>query len=206
MRVFMYIAKNPTHPLKNRRQITRIRNRLNKRDRMFFDLLINTGRRGCDIVDLKKKDLPKLNIETIFIKEKKTYKEIKMPINTILPELIEYTKDMNDNDYLFTSRKKDKNGNVNHITTKGMLLRIKEALVNENIQGTRGLHIFRKTFCYWLIYWNHGDIGLARLIMNHSSAKYTRYYAEWGWEQDEINRGMSKFKGFVPDGKRKRTS
>jgi len=200
----MQIGTHITHPIKNRQQILRIRRRLNKRDKMFFDLLINTGRRGCDIVKLRKKDLPKLKSETLHIKELKTYKDIKLPIEIIWDDLMEYVSNMNDNDYLFPSRKRDKNGNINHITTKGMLLRIKEALANENIQGVKGLHIFRKTFCYWLIYWNKGNVVLARIIMNHSHIKYTIYYAEWGDRQEEINMGIKNFKGFVPNGKKKR--
>jgi integrase len=187
-----------THPIKNRRQILRIRKRLNNRDRMFFDLLINTGRRGCDIIKLRKKDIKKLQFETLYIKEQKTNKQITLPINNLKPLISTYTSNLNDDDFLFQSRKKNV---TNHITTKGMLKRIKGVIVNENIQGTKGLHILRKTFVYWLIYWNHGDVELARRVMNHSSCKYTRYYAEWG--QADINRAMKRFKGFLPYGKKR---
>jgi len=183
----------PTHPIKNRRQILRIRKRLNNRDRMFFDLLINTGRRGCDIIKLQKKDLQKLQFETALIKEQKTNKFIMLPIHRLKPDIIRYAENLKDDDFLFQSRKK----NIRkHISTKGMLKKIKKALEKENIIGTKGLHILRKTFVYWLIYWNDGDIELARRVMNHSSCKYTRYYAEWG--QDDINKAMKRFKGFVP--------
>jgi hypothetical protein len=183
-----------TTPIKDRKVIMKVRKYLNKRDRAAYDVLINTGRRGCDIVPLKKKDLKNKSFERLFIKEKKTKKPINLKIEKLKTELLEYSENMHDNDYLFPSRNKDKNGNTKHITTNALRLKLKEAFYKANIQledgQTFGLNTCRKSYVYFMIYYTN-DVGIVKQIMNHSSCRYTKAYAEWG--QEQIDRGVKKF-------------
>jgi integrase len=182
-----------TRPIKSRKTIRATYRIAQPREKMFLKMANNTGRRACDIIGLQVKDVTKDAFETFYVFEKKTKKPIRLPIYHLKDEIQEYIKDMDDDDYLFQSREKDKYGNKKHITIEGMRIAIKKIFTRVGIQGSKTLHVTRKTFVYWLLISLKGDIETARQIMNHSSCKYTKFYAEWGHE--EIERAMiSNFK------------
>ena len=96
-------------PIRSKETIAQFKQELlhkSYRDYMLFVIGINTGLRISDILPLKVKDIKGSHIT---ITEKKTSKHKRFFINAPLrKELNNYTKGMNDNDYLFPSRKGDK--------------------------------------------------------------------------------------------------
>lgn len=137
------------------------------RDYMLFVIGINTGLRISDILPLKVKDIKGSHIKII---EKKTGKTKRFFINAPLRnELDKYTKGMNDNDYLFPSRKGDKP------ITRVQAYRILNAVATKLGLEEIGTHTLRKTFGYWH-YQQFKDVAILQDIFNHSSPSVTLRY------------------------------
>ena len=93
-------------PIRNKEIIAQFKNVLlhkSYRDYILFVIGINTGLRISDILQLKVEDVKGSHI---VITEKKTNKHKRFYINEQLrKELNKYIEGMNNDDYLFTSRK-----------------------------------------------------------------------------------------------------
>jgi len=154
-----------------------------QRDRFMFVFGINTGLRVSDIVKLKVKDVR--GKTHILIREKKTKKTKRFSLFTHLRQEIEqYIRGMEDEDYLFPSRK----GNSHISTTQAyrVLVKAGEMLGRDDI----GTHTMRKTFGY-AYYRKTKDIAFLQEIFNHSSSNITKRYI--GIIQEEIDKSLEDF-------------
>ena len=174
-------------PIRDKNMIELIKRILKERgfrDFLLFLLGINSGLRISDI--LKLKVLHVQNLEYIEIKEQKTGKYKKFPINeTLKKALSEYIIGKNPNEYLFASKK----GN-NPITRIQAYRIINDACSKAGITARIGTHTLRKTFGYHF-YNEKKDIALLQSILNHSAPSITLSYI--GINQDIINNNLRSF-------------
>lgn len=174
-------------PLRTAQEIEEMRWALSRyttaRDLFMFNFGINTGLRVSDIVPLKVGDVR--NKTHVVITEKKTSKTKRFMIPISIREMIEeYTKGMNDNDYLFFSRKGD-----SYITTTQAYRALQkgaDALGRDDI----GTHTMRKTFGYHH-YKKNKDVAILQKLFNHSAPSITLEYI--GITNDEIDNSLENF-------------
>ena len=178
--------KNIVEPIRDRRKVYAVENYLAKkceRNRILFTLGINSGLRVSDILKLNVSDVKsKTHIE---LKEKKTGKYKKFPINNKLKILLKgFTKDRCDNEPLFLSQKGYR---MERSQVYRMLNHACKAVgISENI----GTHTMRKTFGYHH-YKQFKDVAILQQIFNHSSPQITLRYI--GISQDEIDKSYRQF-------------
>lgn len=179
-------------PIRDKNKINEMKIELKKRgsrNYLLFVAGINTGLRISDIIKLKVLDV--LNDDRtvkshICINEQKTNKRKRFKINgTLEREFLEYTKNMNMQDYLFNSRK-GKNEHITRIQAYRLLNTVAKKIGLEEI----GTHTLRKTFGYWF-YKKTKDIAMLQKLFNHSSPSITLAYI--GIEQDEIDEAYDDF-------------
>lgn len=172
-------------PIRNRNDLKVVEQILSKnpRDLLMFNIGINCGLRVSDILRLNVGDVKNRNY--IQIKEKKTGKLKKFPINSKLkPMFEEYTKGKNLDEPLFMTKFKNRLGRISAYYT------IKEACKEANLEEKFGTHTMRKTFGYHH-YKKFKDVAMLQKIFNHSSPFVTLTYI--GIEQDEIDESYVNF-------------
>ncbi|MBW7636318.1 MULTISPECIES: site-specific integrase [Bacillus subtilis group] len=154
-----------------------------ERDRFLFVFGINTGLRASDIVSRKVGDVR--GKQHVIIREKKTGKIKRFYLNKALQdEINEYTYGMEDDDFLFPSRK----GNSHITTTQAYRLLTKAAsMLGRNDVGT---HTMRKTFGYHH-YKRHKDVATLQTLFNHSAPSITLKYI--GITDDEVQATLEDF-------------
>lgn len=177
---------NTVEPIRNLSDLKKFENTLslnNKRDTLIFLLGINSGLRISDILALDVKDVKDKTF--MYIKEKKTGKHKKIPINSKLKPLInEFTKYRKDAEPLFLSK-------FNNRMERTQYYRIlKQASIDSGFEYKIGTHSLRKTFGYHH-YKKFKDIAMLQKIFNHSSPNITLRYI--GIEQDEIDASYNNF-------------
>ena len=174
-------------PIRDKNKIEDMKRELLKsgvRDYMLFVFGINTGLRISDILNLKACDVK--GREHILLIEKKTGKSKRIKINTVLrKELDDYTKDMGDNDYIFTSRNGD-NTPIGRVQAYRIL---NNAASNIGIDEI-GTHTLRKTFGYFH-YQRFKDVALLQELFNHSAPSVTLRYI--GINQDMLDKSIDDF-------------
>ena len=157
-------------PIRDKEVINKFKQELlhhSYRDYILFTVGINTGLRISDILPLKVKDIKGTHI---VIKEKKTGKSKRFKINgSLRQELDKYTVSMQDEDYLFPSRKGDKP--ITRVQAYRILNAVADKLGLEEI----GTHTLRKTFGYHH-YQQYKDVAVLQDIFNHSSPSITLRY------------------------------
>ncbi|SDI18809.1 Phage integrase family protein [Alteribacillus persepolensis] len=178
---------NFVQPIRNPAKIQVIQEYLkakNERDYLLFVLGINTGLRISDILQLKAKHV---RGHYISLREKKTTKQKRLRITPDLHrELKNYIRHMNDDEYLFQSRK----GNNMPIQRSAAYKVLREAAEYAGLNEI-GTHTLRKTFGYHF-YMQTKDIAMLQELFNHSSPHITLRYI--GVNQDAMDKAMSKFK------------
>jgi len=153
------------------------------RDVFMFNFGINTGLRVSDIVPLKLSDVK--GKQHVIITEQKTGKPKRFLIPKATREAIEdYTRGMNDNDYLFPSRRGD--SYISTTQAYRALQKAADALGRDDI----GTHTMRKTFGYHH-YKRNKDVATLQHIFNHSAPSITLKYI--GITSDEIDATMEDF-------------
>ena len=172
--------------IKHKKDLLKIEKLLQKenyRDFLLFCFGINTGLRISDILKLDIKDVKNKNF--VQIKEKKTGKFKKFPLNSKLKQLIEfYTNNKELDEPLF----KTKYGNrLDRIMAYKI---IKKACNTINPDITVGTHTLRKTFGYHY-FKQFKNIVMLQKIFNHSSQEITLRYI--GIEQDDIYNSYLSF-------------
>lgn len=164
------------HPLKDKRDIQRMKDALHGRDLLLFKIGINSSLRISDILPLKREDF---NGDHVRLYEKKTgkYKEIR--INKATRQAIEELAPASG--YLFPSRKGDK-----PITATQAWRILNAAAERAGLTINFGTHTMRKTFAYHAYNGGKGaDITLLMRVLNHSSARETLRYI--GIEAEQID-------------------
>ncbi len=165
------------------RKVERILAEQSMRDLLLFTIGTNCGLRISDILALDIADVKGKNF--ISLKEKKTGKLKKIPINSKLkPMLATYTKGKGPEEPLFKTIFKNRLDRIaayriiNNVCTKAGL--------EEKI----GTHSLRKTFGYHH-YKMFKDVVILQKIFNHSSPQITLRYI--GIEQDKIDESYKNF-------------
>lgn len=154
-----------------------------KRNVFMFRLGINTALRISDIIKLRVSDVK--DKTHLIIKENKTGKTKRQLINTALRNEINlYVAGMNDNDYLFPSRKGDKP--VTRVQAYRIMNNVARQLGVEEI----GTHSLRKTFGYHFMQ-KHDDIYMLMDLLNHSAPSVTLRYI--GMTQETTDNAIEDF-------------
>lgn len=174
-------------PLRTREEIEEmkwaLRRHCSERDYFMFVFGINTGLRVSDIVPLKVKDVK--NKQHIVKKETKTKKIKRFYLNnTLREEIATYIQGMNDEDYLFPSRKGDKN--ISTTQAYRSLVKAAGMLDRDDI----GTHTMRKTFGYHH-YKRNKDVATLQTLFNHSAPSITLRYI--GITDDEVEATLIDF-------------
>jgi integrase len=174
------------NPITNKKDLENMKEALlmsSYRDFVLFEIGINTGLRVSDLLKLKVKDVRgKIHLN---IKETKTGKSKQFYLQHISDTIEKYTKHMDDNDWLFPSRKGDKP--ISRVQAYNILNKAAEMVGLEHI----GTHTMRKTFGYWY-YKQTKDVAYLMKIFNHSSQAVTLRYI--GIEQEEIDNTLKGFR------------
>ena len=176
---------NTVQPIRDKEIIEKFKNELLKkgsRDYMLFVIGINTGLRISDILPLKVKDVKGTHIKIL---EKKTSKAKRFKINPYLrKEIDRYIDGMNDDDYLFPSRKGNKP--ITRVQAYRILNDVAEKLGIDEV----GTHTLRKTFGYHH-YQQNKDVAILQEIFNHSAPSITLRYI--GINADIIDNSIDNF-------------
>lgn len=183
---------NYVEPIRDLEKLEEIKEELKKngtRDYLMFLTGINSGMRVSDIVKLNVNDVRNSNgtmKEHITIIEKKTKKLKKFPLcNNLLVEIEKYIKNMEQDEFLFKSRK-GKNKPITTTQAYRIIVNAGEKIGIKNI----GTHTMRKTFGYHH-YKQFKDIVLLQEIFNHSCESITLRYI--GINQEEIDENYRNF-------------
>ena len=180
-------------PIRNRVDLEEFGKKLKERDEKYFVLLrlgVTTGLRISDILNLKVSDV--LGKSHITITEKKTKKKKTFKLNSKVRNLCEefvIERDLEDDDYIIYSNKKDKDNN-NKAISRFQAYRVLNEVGTELGLESIATHTLRKTFGYWH-YKQFNDVALLQKMFNHSSPSITLTYI--GITQDEIDRTMEEF-------------
>jgi integrase len=151
------------------------------RNEFLFLFLMNTALRISDALTLKVSMVR--NKEFLELIEQKTGKSKIFAINGFLQQIIfEYTKDMDDNDYLFVSQKLDENNNPKPISRSQAWEILSSAAKKIGIKKF-ACHSARKTYAR-LIYEKTKDLSFVMRLLNHSSEKITLRYLHLTEEAD----------------------
>ena len=178
--------RQTVEPIRSKQQIKQVEEYLakkSKRNRFLFVLGTNSGLRVSDILNLNVSDVR--NKTHIEIKEQKTNKFKKFPINDKLKKLIqEFIKDKEDDEPLFLSQKQKR------LDRSQAYRMLNEACKAVGITVNIGTHSMRKSFGYHH-YKQFKDVAMLQMIFNHSNPKITLRYI--GIEQDEIDNSYKQF-------------
>lgn len=164
---------NEVQPIKNKRDIERMKQSLNGRDLLLFILGINTNLRISDLLRLTREDIVDNAIVLVESKTGKT-KRIHLGENTIA----QIKPLLPDTGTLFPSRKGGK-----PISRQQAWRTLNAAAERAGLNIEFGTHSLRKTFAYHA-YKQGVDLALLMRILNHSSQRETLRYL--GIETEDI--------------------
>lgn len=185
--------KNVVEPIRNKKDLERIEEFLslrNKRNRLIFAFGINTGLRVSDILGLNVEDVEgKSYVE---IKEKKTGKYKRFPLNAKLKALIkDYLQNERCKSYALSENEPLFLGKKHCRLDRSQVYRfLNEACKLLGITANVGTHTMRKSFGYHF-YKKYNDVALLQKILNHSSPAITLRYI--GIAQEEIDFSYNNF-------------
>ena len=185
--------KNLVEPIKSKKDIGRIEQYLEKhsrRNRLIFAFGINTGLRVSDILGLNVEDVKDKNY--VEIREKKTGKYKRFPLNTKLKALIkEYLSVERCKKYSLSETEPLFIGKKHCRLDRSQVYRfLNDACKQLGILANVGTHTMRKSFGYHF-YKKYNDVALLQKILNHSSPAITLRYI--GVDQDEIDLSYNNF-------------
>lgn len=176
-------------PIRNKEMINQFGLELKDMNDKYFVMFrigVTTGLRISDILKIKVSDVKKNYIQIIETKTKKAKVfKLNSKTKTLCMEFIE-ANNLNDDDYIIYSNKKDSKGNIKPISRQQahhILNIVADKLGLEDV----GTHTLRKTFGYWH-YKQYGDVALLQDIFNHSAPSITLKYI--GITQDRKDKTM----------------
>ncbi|MGH1856392.1 tyrosine-type recombinase/integrase [Enterococcus faecalis] len=181
-------------PIKNKETLIQFGKELKKgkhgkRDYLIMAIGIKTGLRISDILNLKVCDV-KNKTQTEII-EIKTGKRRTLHLKSLTSDIIDYlnTEHITESEWLFPSPTDSCRHLASHQYYK-ILQKIAKNLGLDYI----GTHTLRKTFSYFFLKQNKGDIVTLMKILNHSSQAVTLRYA--GIEEEDIKAKLEDFDPF----------
>lgn len=153
----------------------------NERDYVLFIFGIYTGLRISDILKFRVRDVR--DKDAVYIREKKTGKEKRFPLNHELKPVIgDYIQGKEDFEYLF----KSPNFPNRPISRQQAYNILSEAGAKFGISGI-GTHTLRKTFGYHMYQQTHDAVTLKE-IFNHADISITLRYI--GINQDNKDKAI----------------
>lgn len=153
----------------------------NERDYLMFMFGIYTGLRISDILKFRVRDVK--DKDAVYIREEKTGKEKRFPINSELKPIIqEFIHGKKDYEYLFKSPKFP-NKPITRQQAYNILSQAAAAFGLESI----GTHTLRKTFGYHMYQQTHDAVTIKE-ILNHSDISVTLRYI--GINQDNKDKAI----------------
>lgn len=157
----------------------------NERDYVMFMFGIYTGLRISDILQFRVRDVR--GKDAVYIREEKTGKEKRFPINSELEPIIRnFIQDKKDYEYIFKSP-----NYPNKPITRQQAYNILTAAANTFGLDAIGTHTLRKTFGYHMYQQTHDAVTLKE-IFNHSDISVTlRYIGINQDNKDKAIRGLS---------------
>lgn len=184
--------KNLVEPIKSKKDLQRVEEFLaekSKRNQLIFVFGINTGLRVSDILGLNVEDVE--NKTFVEIKEKKTGKYKRFPLNKKLQKLIkEY---LPERQKLYTVEEEEPLfvGKLHKRLDRSQVYRFLNSACKElELTVNVGTHTMRKSFGFHF-YKQYNDIALLQKILNHSSPAITLRYI--GIAQEEIDLSYKNF-------------
>src|SRR5690625_696065 len=178
-------AVNEVQPIKNKRDIERIKKALanNPRNLLLFIIGINTALRISDILTLRIRDISDTHLT---ITEKKTGKRRRFIINEAIRSAFRdlMPNDASPNDWLFPSLKGRPSGASKPLGRVQAWRILIKAAEDVGVKIPIGTHSLRKTFAYHA--YNSGvALPLLMRILIHSSQRETLRYI--GIESEQID-------------------
>ena len=160
-----------------------------KTENLVMAIGIKTGLRISDILNLKVSDV-KNKIQTEIV-EIKTGKKRTVHLKSLTSNIIDYLNTEHDaeSEWLFPSPK----DNTKHLASHQYYKILQRVADNLNLDYI-GTHTLRKTFSYFFLKQNKGDIVTLMKILNHSSQAVTLRYA--GIEEEDIKAKLEDFDPF----------
>ncbi|MEQ7140120.1 tyrosine-type recombinase/integrase [Enterococcus casseliflavus] len=181
-------------PIKNKETLIQFgeelqKGKYGKRDYLIMAIGIKIGLRISDILNLKVSDV-KNKTQTEII-EIKTGKKRTLHLKSLTSNIIDYlnTEHSAESEWLFPSPTDSSRHLASHQYYK-ILQKIADNLGLDYI----GTHTLRKTFSYFFLKKNKGDIATLMKILNHSSQAVTLRYA--GIEEEDIKAKLEDFDPF----------
>jgi len=166
-------------PIRNKMKILKMKEYLRQKGsgyELLFVMGLNTALRISDLLSLRVADVTEDDgkiVEAICLKEQKTGKLKRMPVNeslkNTLSDYLAAHANLKHSAPLFTSRK---GGTLSRTHAWRVLKAAGEAVGLSNI----GTHTLRKTFGYHAYRESGKDIGLVQKLLNHSTSANTLRY------------------------------
>lgn len=171
---------NIVEPIRNKRDIERMKQVLSGRDRLLFIIGINSGLRVSDLLPLTVGDLR--GKTAITLREQKTGKAKQFRFNSAIVSAVNelLPADAPASEFAFKSRK-GANQPISRVQAYRVL---NDAAERAGVDVAIGTHTLRKTFGYHA-YKAGVDLAVLQAIFNHSSQAVTLRYI--GITQDTIN-------------------
>lgn len=155
-------------------QLGEVLRRVNEKYYVMYRIGVTSGLRISDILNIKVSDIKKNYIQVV---EQKTKKTRVFKLNNKTKQLcIDFIEanNLEDNDYIIYSNKKDTEGNIKPISRQQAHKVLKDASEVLRIEDV-GTHTLRKTFGYWH-YKQFHDVAILQDIFNHSAPSVTLRY------------------------------
>lgn len=183
---------NYVEPIKKTSDINRLIQYLKEKDYKYcviFIIGIYSGLRISDILNLNIRDVE--NKTEIEVREKKTKKYKKFPLNVICQKYIKEWLKIRKTQVAFDSKEPLFVGKKHCRLDRSQVWRTFVKACSELcLDGNYGTHTMRKTFGYHH-YQRFHDIAMLQKIFNHSTPQITLRYI--GVEQEEINQSYKDF-------------
>jgi integrase len=173
---------NEVQPIRDKKDIEKMKKALYGRDLLLFIFGINSGLRISDILKLKVGDIR--GKDSLVVQETKTGKAKRFIFNSAIKSAVKLIlASASEGEYAFKSRN-GKNAPISRVTAYRVLNDAAERAGIASKVGAIGTHSLRKTFGYHA-YKNGTDLSLLQSIFNHSSQSVTLKYI--GINQDRID-------------------
>lgn len=165
-------------PIRGQKDINLLKRLLSDspRDLALFTVGINTNLRASDLLSLRVGQVRNIDTGGHFtIREKKTGKlrtiTLNRPANTIIAALLATMPDVQDEEWLFQSRK-----GGGRLTVSYLSQLVKQWCLDINLKGNFGSHTLRKTWGYMMRTVHGVDIPTLMTVYNHSTQRQTLQY------------------------------